>query len=318
MLDAIIIGSGPAGLSAALWCDDLCLRHVVLERRATTGGQLHWIHNQIANHLGTRDAAHGRAVHDIFAAQLAVRGVSTKTNTEVARLDALTHTVTLTSGEEIVAHNIILATGLRRRTLGIPGEREFWGRGVSASGTRERDSLANHNVCVVGGGDAAVENALLLAEVCPRVWLVHRGESLRARPEFLARLAGEKRITLRLATRITRIFGRSSVESVGLQRGESDNIESESLPVDAVLVRIGYEPNSELVRAQVDLDEAGYARVTHEHETSVRGVFAIGDISNRLAPTISGAIGAGATVAKVIAARGIIKESSNRNHTNGG
>lgn len=306
MLDAIIIGSGAAGLSAALWCDDLKLRCVVLERGAATGGQLHWIHNPIANHLGTIDAANGRAIHDIFAAQLAKRDIHIKTNVEVTRLDAVKCAVTLAGGEEIAARNIIIATGLRRRTLGIPGEAEFWGRGVSASGTRDRDALAGRVVCVVGGGDAAIENALLLAEVCPQVWLIHRGANLRARPEFLARLASETRITLRLATRVTRISGTSSVEGVELQRGESDNVESESLPVDAVLVRIGYEPNTELVRAQIDLDAAGYARVTHEHETSVRGVFAIGDISNPRAPTISGATGAGATVAKVIARRGII------------
>lgn len=311
MLDLIIIGSGAAGLSAALWCDDLRLRCVVLERRAETGGQLHWIHNPIPNHLGTNEVASGRELHDIFAAQLAKRDVSIKTNAEVARVDAKARIVTLASGEEIVARNIVLATGLRRRTLGIPGETEFWGRGVRASGTRDRRLLAGRRVCVVGGGDAAVENALLLAEVCPQVWLVHRGAGLRARPEFLTRLAAEKRIELRLATRLTHIFGELSVEGVELQRGENGNVELERLPVDSVLVRIGYEPNTELVHGQVDLDAAGYARVTHEHETSVRDVFAIGDISNPHAPTISGATGAGATIAKVIARRGIIESSSN-------
>jgi thioredoxin reductase (NADPH) len=303
MLDAIIIGSGAAGLSAALWCDDLKLRHLVLERRADVGGQLHWIHNPVANHLGTIDAANGRAVLDIFAAQLARRDVSIRTNTEVTRIDALKHTVRLAGGEEMAARNIILASGLRRRTLGIPGEAEFRGRGVSASGTRDRNALAGRTVCVIGGGDAAVENALLLAEVCPQVWLVHRGAGLRARPEFVERLADNERITPRLTTRVTRIFGTSSVEGVELQRDDAYDAEPERLPVDAVLVRIGYEPNTELLRAQVDLDDAGYVRVTHEHETSVRGVFAVGDIANPIAPTISGAVGAGATAAKVIEAR---------------
>ncbi len=304
MLDAIIIGGGVAGLSALLWCDDLRLRAVLLERRAEIGGQLLWIHNAIENHLGTTRAANGRELRDRFAAQLAARTLDIRTNAEVAHLDATNETairVHLRNGEELTAQNVILATGLRRRQLGVEGEAEFTGRGVSASGTRDREQLAGKAVCVVGGGDAAVENALLLAGICPRVWLVHRGAELRARPEFVARIEDEPRITPLLETTVARIYGEERVAGVELRRGAS--AQTSRLAVEAVLVRVGYKPNTELVRGLIGLDAAGYACVTSEGETSVRGIFAIGDIANPRAPTISGAIGAGATVAKVIEAR---------------
>lgn len=301
MYDAIIIGAGAAGLSAALWCDDLKLHALLIERQAETGGQLLWIHNPVTNHLGTLRGESGREVRDLFAHQLAARHISPRLAAGVSRLDAQARRITLAGGEELTAQSIIVATGLRRRELKVPGEAEFKGRGVSASGTRDRLSLAGREVCVVGGGDAAVENALLLAEVCPRIWLVHRGNHLRARPEFVARLNSEPCITVMLETDVVSILGSEQVEGVELRRRGDET--REPLAVGAVLVRIGYEPNTELLRGQIECDAEGFVRVTHECETSVRDVFAIGDISNSRAPTISGAVGAGATVAKVIEAR---------------
>lgn len=299
MYDAIIIGAGAAGMSAALWCDDLSLCHVVLERRDEIGGQLLWINNSIANHLGTPHAADGGEMRDLFAAQIAARGITIRTGIGIARLDAARRRIVLANDEEIEARALVVATGLRRRRLDVPGEAEFRGRGVAASGTGERASLAGRTVCVVGGGDAGVENALLLAEICPRVYLISRGANLRARPEFVERLTRAPRITHFPETKITRIYGNERVEGVETQRAGAPA----RLAADAVLVRIGYEPNTELLRGQVDADDSGYIRVTHEHETSAANVFAIGDIANPRAPTISGATGAGATVAKVIDAR---------------
>ena len=156
-------------------------------------------------------------------------------------------------------------------------------------------------MCVVGGGDAAAENALLLAEVCPTVTLVHRGKRLRARREFTERIEAEHRITVFAESVVRRIIGASEVEGVEIYRAGA--IKPFEMAVRGVLVRIGVEPNTEPFRGQIDMDERGYIKVTSEQETSIRNVFAIGDVSNPLAPTISGAVGAGATAAKVIAAR---------------
>jgi thioredoxin reductase (NADPH) len=207
----------------------------------------------------------------------------------------------LRSGEEIQSIAIIIATGLRRRKLGISGEDEFAGRGVIESGARDRDLVAGKDVCVIGGGDAAAENALLLAEVCPTVTLVHRGKKLRARREFTEQLHTNHCITVFPESVVRRIIGNEQVEAVEIERGGA--IKPFQMAVQGVIVRIGFEPNTESFRNQVDLDERGYVRVDARQETTVTNVFAIGDVASPLAPTISGAVGAGATAAKVIAAR---------------
>ncbi len=300
MHDVIIIGGGPAGLSAALWCDELGLDTLVLEQGAEIGGQLLWIYNSVKNHLGV-EAANGREMRDVFAAQVESAGFDLWTEAAIERIDLRAKRISLRSGEELQSISIIIATGVRRRKLGVPGEVELTGRGVSESATRDRDLLAGKDVCVVGGGDAGVENALLLAEVCPTVTLVHRGEKLRARPEFAERLRGEHCITVFKESVLRRIIGETEVEGVEIMRGGA--LKPFQMAVQGVLVRIGVEPNTELFREQLHEDERGYIIITGEQETSVRNVFAVGDVSNPLAPTISGASGAGATAAKIISAR---------------
>lgn len=300
MHDAIIIGAGPAGLSAALWCDELGLDALVLEQGAEIGGQLLSVYNPIGNYLGV-EAANGRELREQFDAQIAGREFDLWTQTEIESVDLRAKRVVLRSGEQLQAISIIIATGVRRRRLGIPGEAELAGRGVVESATRDRDSLAGRDVCIVGGGDAAAENALLLAEVCPTVTLVHRGKRLGARREFIERIAGEHCITVFTEARLERIIGEREVEAVEILRDVA--IKPFQMAVQGVLIRIGVEPNTELFGEQLHMDARGYIVVTGEQETSVENVFAVGDVSNPLAPTISGAAGAGATAAKVIASR---------------
>ncbi len=299
MLDVIIIGAGPAGLSAALWCDELGLDALVLEAGAEVGGQLLSVYNTVENYLGAR-AGNGRELRDKFAAQVEDAEFDLWTGVEIESVDLRARRVALRSGEELQAISLILATGVRRRSLGIPGEAELAGRGVMESGARDRDLFAGKDVCVIGGGDAAAENALLLAEVCPTVTLVHRGKQLRARAEFVERLRGEHCITVFKEAVVRRIIGEREVEAVEIMREGA--LKPFQMAVKGVLVRVGVEPNTELFREQLHTDERGYVVVTGEQETSVGGVFAVGDVSNPLAPTIAGAVGAGATAAKVIAA----------------
>ena len=300
MHDVVIIGAGPAGLSAGLWCDELGLDALVLEQNAEIGGQLLWTHNPIGDYLGVR-AENGRELCDLFARQVEDTEFDLWTEVEIESADLRARRIVLRSGEELQTISIIIATGVRRRRLGIPGEIELAGHGVVESGTRDRESMAGKDVCVIGGGDAAAENALMLAEICPTVTLVHRGKNLRARREFVERLRADHRITVFTEATLLRIIGSQEVEAVEILRERA--IKPFQMAVGGVLVRIGVEPNTELFRDQVHMDEHGFIVVTGEHETSVGNVFAVGDVSNRLAPTISGATGAGATAAKVIASR---------------
>jgi thioredoxin reductase (NADPH) len=300
MHDVLIIGAGPAGLSAARWCDDLGLDTLVLEQNEEVGGQLLWVHNPIDNYLGA-SVANGSELRDRFVEQTKGCDFDLWTQVEIAGVDLKARRVVLRSGEEIQSIAIIIATGLRRRKLGISGEDEFAGRGVIESGARDRDLVAGKDVCVIGGGDAAAENALLLAEVCPTVTLVHRGKKLRARREFTERLHTNHCITVFPESVVRRIIGNEQVEAVEIERGGA--IKPFQMAVQGVIVRIGFEPNTESFRDQIDLDERGYVQVDARQETTVTNVFAIGDVASPLAPTISGAVGAGATAAKVIAAR---------------
>jgi thioredoxin reductase (NADPH) len=300
MHDVLIIGGGPAGLSAALWCDELGLDTLLLEQGSEIGGQLLSVYNPVGNYLGVR-AAHGRELRDLFAEQLDGGDFDLWTEVEIESVDLRARRIALRSGEQLQAISIIIATGVRRRRLGIPGEEELKGRGVVESATRDRELLAGKDVCVIGGGDAAAENALLLTESCPTVTLVHRGKALRARREFTERLGADHRVTVFTEAVVRRIIGEEKVEAVEIER--SGAIKPFQMAVGGVLVRVGVEPNTELFRDQVHMDERGYIVVTGEQETSIGNVFAVGDVSNPLAPTISGATGAGATAAKVIASR---------------
>jgi thioredoxin reductase (NADPH) len=299
MHDVLIIGAGPAGLSAASWCDELGLDTLLLEEAEEVGGQLLSIRHPIENYPGVR-AANGRELRDRFVEQTEDCDFDLWTNVEIESVDLKARRVTLRSGEELRSIAIIIATGLRRRKLGIPGEDEFVGRGMIES-SGDRDAFAGKDVCVIGGGDAAAENALLLAEVCPTVTLVHRGKKLRARREFTEQLHTNHCITVFPESVVRRVIGRDQVEAVEIERAGA--IKPFQMAVQGVIVRIGFAPNTELFRDQLGSDERGYVIVNAVQETTVENVFAIGDVANPLAPTIAGAVGAGATAAKVIGSR---------------
>jgi thioredoxin reductase (NADPH) len=300
MHDVIIIGAGPAGLSTAFWCDELGLDTLVLEQAEQVGGQLHRVYNPIENYLGLK-ARNGKELLEHFAAEVDDAEFDLWTQTEIKSVDLKAKRVSLASGEQLQSIAIVIATGVRPRQLGVPGEKEFVGKGMIESAARDRQLFAGKDVCVVGGGDAAVENALLLAEVCPTVTLVHRGKKLRARREFTEKLQAVHCITVFTESVLTRIIGDDDVVAVEIQRKQG--LKPFQVAVRGVLIRIGVEPNTDLFKEQLETDDKGFLVVNRLQETNVPMVFAVGDVSNPLAPTISSATGAGATAAKVIASR---------------
>jgi len=300
MHDVIIIGAGPAGLTAALWCDELGLDTLVLEQQERTGGQLNSIYGPINNYPGLA-AANGREFFAEFASRVDAAEFDIWTGAEIDTISLKTKRMRLRSGEELQSVSIIIATGVRRRQLGIPGETEFVGRGVMESASRDHTQFAGKDVCVIGGGDAAVENALILADVCPTVTLVHRGRTLRARPTLAQQIQGRHCITVFPESVVTRILGGDHIEAVEIRRKEA--LQPFQMAVQGVVIRIGVEPNIDLFRDELQLDEGGYVVVNNSQETNVANVFAAGDVVSPLAPTIIGAAGDGATAAKVLASR---------------
>ncbi len=301
MHDVIIIGAGPAGLAAAFWCEELGLDTLLLEQDERPGGQLLQVYNPINNYPGL-SAANGQEFFErAFSSRIDEADFDLWTEVEIESVKVKAKRVSLRSGEQLQTIALVLATGVSRRRLGIPGEAEFRGRGIIESATRDRDLFSGQDVCVIGGGDAAAENALLLAEVCPTVTLVHRGKKLSARREFLEQLQTNHCLTIFTESIVTRILGDEKVEAVEISRKEG--LKPFQMAVRGVLIRIGVDPNTQLVREQLQLDNNGYVIVNSIHETIIPNVFAIGDVSNPVGPTISGACGAAATVAKAIASR---------------
>lgn len=297
IFDVIIIGGGAAGLSAALWCDELGLDSLLLESKTELGGQLLRVYNPIKNHLGV-ETADGLQLRDIFLEQIKKRNFTLNLESRVSSIDLKAKKVFLENGGEFSAKSLIIATGVRRRKLSVKGEAEFLNRGIIESGKRDLNIITGKNVLIVGGGDAALENALILSETAGQVFLVHRSREFRGRREFIEKVLANPKVKVLTETTCEEIIGSKAVEHVKLKNLATNNVFA--LPVEAVLLRIGVEPNSELFSGQINLDQNGYIEINSNCETSVENVFAVGDIANPLSPTISSAVGMGATAAKVI------------------
>lgn len=295
--DVLIIGGGPAGLSAAIWCSDLALTSIVIEKEADLGGQLLKTYNPIVNYLGV-STANGPEMRDFFARHVASGESVMRMSAEVATLDTVRLTATLADGEIVSGRSIIIAAGVRRRRLGIPGEAEFVGRGILDSGSASRELVADKKVVIVGGGDAAFENALLLSENARSVTLLHRSGNFAARREFVDQVGRDPRIKVVENVKLTRVLGNKSVEAV--EYSDIDSGQTRSIPADALLIRVGVEPNNRFLPPEIGLDEGGYVITDRSCMTNCERIFAVGDLANPLAPTISGAAGDAATAVKVI------------------
>ena len=296
--DAAIIGGGAAGMAAAIWCADLKLSAVLLEREREFGGQLRRVYNPIENYPGASAVADGGELRDRFVRQIENFSFTRRLRTAVKTIDAEKNIIETDAGESISARAFVIATGVRRRKLNIAGESELRNRGILESGKLDQKKAAGKTAFIVGGGDAALENALILAETARRVVVVHRRAEFRARAEFLKAAEADPRIEFLIETTVEKIIGGEKVEAVAVKNSRSGKIEN--LSADAVLIRIGVEPNTEFLRERLALDANGYIVVNHLGKTSAKNVWAIGDVANPVSPTVSTAVGTGATAAKAI------------------
>ncbi len=288
--ELLIVGSGPAGVSAALWAQTFGIRARILERAAQPGGQLHLVHFHPVEIPGIAEGT-GPEIAAAFAAQLAATGIAFQAGAEAASIaaDGSEVTVTMADGSRVTANALLVATGLRRRRLGVPGETEFAGRGVTYSARLDREHLAGAEVVVVGGGDGAFENAWLLTEVGCRVTLLVRGRP-SARPEFRARAASDPNITVLERAAVVALEGGQRLERVRLSH-EGRTLE---LPARGAVIKIGMTPNAEWCTG-LDRDPDGYVVADARGRTSRARVWAAGDVVRPLLPSIAVAAGSAAT-----------------------
>jgi len=305
MLDAdiLIIGGGPAGISAAIWCSRLGMNHLLVEEQKMLGGQLSLIHNRIIDYPGLQ-AENGEEMRRYFVRHAESLQCRYRVNTRVVKIDAERKVAVVETGglkTQIGFRYLIYAAGAVRRKLGVPGEKEMFARGEIYSATKDSHLFKGKSAAVIGGGDRAFEGACLLAEAGAHVYLIHRSERFRARQAYLSRAQSYKNIRILPNMRVKAIIGENQTEAVELIHSSG---ESCFLSVSAVFVRIGMEPNSALVQNVTGTDADGYIVSDGYGKTECEWLYAIGD--NCLGPlysSIAGAAGQGAAAAKHIASR---------------
>ncbi len=295
--DVAVIGAGPGGLTAAAWCSELGLETVLLESRSRPGGQLHSVFNPINNYPGV-SASNGTDLASLIERSFSGHSFDRRFDSTVTGIDpGEAIGISLDKKGTIHARFLIYAAGLSRRMLNIPGEAEFIGKGVLRSGVGEKHLVEGKRLVIVGGGDAALENAMILSKAADSVVIVHRRDSFSAQERFISSIRNAGNVELMMNSIVRRIEGDGKVQGVAVVDAEGH---SQTIPADLVLIRIGFKPKSELLAGVCDLDENGYVVVDRNAQSSVPNILAIGDVANPISPTIVTAAGMGATAARCI------------------
>ncbi|ABK53920.1 thioredoxin reductase [Acidothermus cellulolyticus 11B] len=272
----IIIGSGPAGYTAALYAARAKLQPLVFEGSVGAGGAL-MTTTEVENFPGFPDGIQGPDLMERMRAQAAKFGAELVPHDVVAVDLREPVKVVRTDEGEYRSRALIIATGSKYRYLGLANEQRLLGRGVSACATCDGFFFRDQDIAVVGGGDSAAEEALFLTRFARSVTLIHRRDALRASKIMQDRVFANDKIRIRWNARVIDVLGDDRVEGVLLE--DTRTGDQETLPVTGLFIAIGHEPRSELFRGQLEIDAAGYIQVAHPTtRTSVPGVFACGDV----------------------------------------
>lgn len=277
MYDLIIVGGGPAGLSAAIYAGRARLSALVIEEQPMSGGQI----------INTYEVDNYPGIPGISGFDLAQKlqqhareaGVEFGTGRVLGmEVSGAVKSVRLEK-EELQAAAVILAAGAAYRKLGVPGEAELTGKGVSYCATCDGAFFRGRTVAVAGGGDVALEDAIFLARGCEKVYLIHRRDELRGAKHLQERVKETENIEIRYDTTIEAVRGEDKVSGIDLKRKGMDTVEH--LQVSGVFVAVGMEPRKEIVPCEVEQDENGYVVAGEDCHTNIEGVYAAGDIRTK-------------------------------------
>lgn len=286
--DVVIIGSGPAGLTAALYTGRADLKPLVISGNQL-GGQIS-ITWEVENYPGFPEGTTGPELvekmqkhAERFGAEILIDEVTEVDFSDGSPFKIKTHS------EEIEAKAVILASGASPKRLGIPGEDELIGKGVSFCATCDGFFFKDKDVIVVGGGDSAVEEGLFLTRFANQVEIVHRRDALRANDRLKTRAGESEKISFVWDTVVEEIKGNGKVNGVQLRNVKTDETYERS--IDGVFIFIGHFPNTDLYQGQLDMDEHGYVQVDDKMMTSVEGVFAAGEVMDSRYRQIATSVG---------------------------
>ncbi len=293
MYDLIVIGSGPAGLSAAVYGKRAGLDLLVLEKNPMSGGQVLNTY-EVDNYLGM-PGMDGFDMGTRFREHADKLGVEFMEATALSLEDRGGHKLIRTDQGELEAKTVILATGAVHAMLGAPGEERLGGRGVSYCATCDGAFFRGRTVAVVGGGDVALEDAIYLARTSEKVYLIHRRDELRGAMVLQQELKGLPNVEILYSHVVEEILGEDTVEAVTLKDYRTE--ETFRLPVDGVFVAVGIRPQTELVRGLAACDEGGYVLAGEDCATDVPGLFVAGDVRRKPLRQIVTAVADGANAA---------------------
>ena len=289
--DVVIIGGGPAGLTAGLYAARARLKSLLIEK-GLVGGQMVNA-ERVENYPGFPEGISGYELGQLIHQQATKHGLETLT-AEVTGLKDEPRVVETTEGN-FTAKAVIIAGGSERQKLGVPGEKEFTGRGVSYCATCDAAFFKALPVAVVGGGNAAITEALHLAKIASGVTVIHRRDQLRAGPILQEKASAEPKIKFRLSYMVESIEGQDFVQGIRLRQVETGK--PSTLKVAGVFIAIGLRPSTDYLKGILPLDANGFIITDEKTETKIPGIFAAGDIRHNSARQVITAAGDGATAA---------------------
>ena len=290
MFDTIIIGAGPAGLSAAVYAKRAGLNALLIEESPVDGGQVLSTY-EVDNYLGLPSVS-GMELGEKFSEHAKKAGIE-KVNTTVRNIreEGLSYILATDDGEYETS-TVIVATGATHAHLNVPGEEELGGMGVSYCATCDGAFFKNLDVCVIGGSDVAVEDAIYLARTSKHVYLIHRRDTLRAANSLINSLELLDNVSFVWDSEVVSFNGEDELESVTVRNKKTGG--EEKLSVQGAFVAVGIRPGTELIKDMVELDDKGYVLASEDCRTSKRGIYVAGDIRKKPLRQIITAVADGA------------------------
>lgn len=293
MYDLVIIGSGPAGLSAAVYGKRAELDLLVLEKNPMSGGQVLNTY-EVDNYLGM-PGINGFDMGMQFREHADKLGVEFQEATALSIEEGKNGKIVHTDSGDLETKAVILATGAVHAPLGVPGEERLVGKGVSYCATCDGAFFRGRTVAVVGGGDVALEDAIYLSRMCEKVYLLHRRDELRGAMVLQRELKSAPNIQILYSHVVEEIVGEGETESLRVKNLKTEEVSS--LSVSGVFVAVGIRPGTELVRGLVSCDESGYVLAGEDCATDIPGLFAAGDVRKKPIRQIVTAVADGANAA---------------------